>query len=349
MFPRSAGKPQLNQALLPAAKPWQTSGQSTTSATPYGSSSANDGSPKPWETGTTQTAGDGEAATAGRPWQGATQLAGAPSSALSPYNQNSYGVQSSMYGGQMGGSPMYGRPTGAYGNTYGNSGAYGSTYGNTYGSSMYGSSPYGTGGTYGSGMYGGASSMYGSSPYGGSSMYNNSSMYGGGMGGGMYGGGGLYNRGVGSSMGMYNSSYGSGHSGYGIPNGIGAPGQPMQGPPGAPGDMMQPPRTKWQMTLDSLHGLMTFFGRISMLMDENAHAVHFFITALLQMLDRASFLWGEIARFVLRLLGYRKPLDRGGGVPENGKGASVHMPMGPGATGVPRGSGNDLEGVWKGT
>jgi hypothetical protein len=51
--------------------------------------------------------------------------------------------------------------------------------------------------------------------------------------------------------------------------------------------------------------MMHFFGRISFLMDENAHAVHFFITALLQMLDRASFLWGEIARFVLRVLGYK--------------------------------------------
>ena len=57
--------------------------------------------------------------------------------------------------------------------------------------------------------------------------------------------------------------------------------------------------------MHSLHNLMTFFGRISFLMDENAHAVHFFITALLQLLDRASFLWGEVARFVLRILGYK--------------------------------------------
>jgi peroxin-13 len=221
---------------------------------------------------------------------------------------------------------MYGRPAGS---------PYGSTYGNTYGSSMYGSSPYGVGGMYGSGMYGGGS-MYGSSPYS-SSLYNSSSMYG----GGMYGG--LYNRGMGSNMGMYSSPYGSGYSGYGIPNSMGMPGN-LQGPLGAPGNMIQPPRTKWQMTLDSLHGLMTFFGRISMLMDENAHAVHFFITALLQLLDRASFLWGEIARFVLRLLGYRKPLARPGSVGasmgETQKGAVAVVPQ--------RDAVNDLERVWKG-
>lgn len=178
-------------------------------------------------------------------------------------------------------------------------------------------------------------------------MYNSSGMYGiGGMGGGMYGG--MYNRGMGSSVGMYNSPYGSGYSGYGIPSSIGPPGQQMQGPPGGPGAMMQPTRTRWQMTLDSLHGLMTFFGRISMLMDENAHAVHFFITALLQMLDRASFLWGEIARFVLRLLGYRKPLNRPGGVPQGeevSKGAAVWSP---GVPRAPRAAGNDLERVWDG-
>lgn len=31
---------------------------------------------------------------------------------------------------------------------------------------------------------------------------------------------------------------------------------------------------------------MGFFGRLSFLIDENAHAVHFFVSALLQMLDR---------------------------------------------------------------
>lgn len=33
-------------------------------------------------------------------------------------------------------------------------------------------------------------------------------------------------------------------------------------------------------------GIMHFFGRLSFLVDENAHAVHFFVSALLQLLDR---------------------------------------------------------------
>jgi peroxin-13 len=51
---------------------------------------------------------------------------------------------------------------------------------------------------------------------------------------------------------------------------------------------------------------MMFFGRLSFLVDENAHAVHFFITALLQLLDRAGSLYGEIARFILRVIFRRK-------------------------------------------
>ncbi len=51
---------------------------------------------------------------------------------------------------------------------------------------------------------------------------------------------------------------------------------------------------------------MTFFGRLSFLVDENAHAVHFFISALLQLLDRTGSLYGEIARFVLRVIFRRK-------------------------------------------
>jgi hypothetical protein len=36
-------------------------------------------------------------------------------------------------------------------------------------------------------------------------------------------------------------------------------------------------------------------------------AVHFFITALLQLFDRAGCLYAELARFVLRLLGFNPP------------------------------------------
>jgi peroxin-13 len=85
------------------------------------------------------------------------------------------------------------------------------------------------------------------------------------------------------------------------------------GPTGAPPGLPPPHtghRSKWQVFMDMTHNLMHFFGRVSFLMDENAHAVHFFITALLQLLDRASFLWGEVARFVLRILGYKRPVAK---------------------------------------
>ena len=37
-----------------------------------------------------------------------------------------------------------------------------------------------------------------------------------------------------------------------------------------------------------LAGVVHFFGRLSFLVDENAHAMHFFISALLQLLDRCA-------------------------------------------------------------
>ncbi len=42
----------------------------------------------------------------------------------------------------------------------------------------------------------------------------------------------------------------------------------------------------WQHMLRAVGGIMRFFGRLSFLVDENAHAVHFFVSALLQLLDR---------------------------------------------------------------
>ena len=47
----------------------------------------------------------------------------------------------------------------------------------------------------------------------------------------------------------------------------------------------QPP-SAWQHMLHVVGGVMHFFGRLSFLVDENAHAVHFFVSALLQLLDR---------------------------------------------------------------
>jgi peroxin-13 len=38
--------------------------------------------------------------------------------------------------------------------------------------------------------------------------------------------------------------------------------------------------------LHAVGGVVHFFGRLSFLVDENAHAMHFFISALLQLLDR---------------------------------------------------------------
>lgn len=38
--------------------------------------------------------------------------------------------------------------------------------------------------------------------------------------------------------------------------------------------------------LQGMSNVVGFFGRLSFLVDENAHAFHFFITSLLQLLDR---------------------------------------------------------------
>eukprot|EP00892_Ulva_mutabilis_P012575 jgi/Ulvmu1/9690/UM055_0028.1 len=106
----------------------------------------------------------------------------------------------------------------------------------------------------------------------------------------------------------------------GVPPGMPPTGHPP-GAPGQPGNLLEGAKSKWQVFMQSLNNLMHFFGRISFLMDENAHAVHFFITALLQLLDRASFLWGEVARFVLRILGYKFALGRRGSQTNMGKAA----------------------------
>lgn len=240
-----------------------------------------------------------------------------------------YGMQSDPYN-----QPMYGRPM--YGSAPYNSSYPGTTYNGPYGGG------YGAGGMYGS-SYGGG--MYNNS----SSMYNSTGMYGnasrGGMGG--YGAGGY---GVGGySGGAYGSGGYGGYGGYGyngvagVPPGMPPPGHPPGGP-GQPGNLLEGAKSKWQVFMQSLHNLMNFFGRISFLMDENAHAVHFFITALLQLLDRASFLWGEVARFVLRVLGYKFSLGRAasqGGLakPADGKVAD--------AAPAPQGAAA-LESAWSG-
>uniref|UniRef100_A0A2C9UU05 Peroxin-13 n=1 Tax=Manihot esculenta TaxID=3983 RepID=A0A2C9UU05_MANES len=54
-----------------------------------------------------------------------------------------------------------------------------------------------------------------------------------------------------------------------------------------------------------MQGVVNFFGRISILIDQNTQAFHMFMTALLQLFDRTGLLYGELARFVLRLLGIK--------------------------------------------
>ncbi|CAD7705205.1 unnamed protein product [Ostreobium quekettii] len=147
-------------------------------------------------------------------------------------------------------------------------------------------------GSYGNRFYGGAYGSYGTG-YGGY--------------GGAYGGYGGYQRGYGSTYG----GFGGGYAGYGSPYqpslgfGIGPYGAsgPMQpGPPVAPGEGHT---HSWQVFLQGLHRVVEFFGRVSFLVDENAQALHFFISALLQLLDRAGSLYGELARYILRLLGWK--------------------------------------------
>ncbi|KAL5576223.1 hypothetical protein UlMin_017922 [Ulmus minor] len=184
-------------------------------------------------------------------------------------------------------------PTRPWEQNYGTSGygGYGSTmnYNSGYGSGMYGGSYGGVGGgLYGGGMYG--NSMYNRGGYGG--LNGSSSMYGGGM----------YNSGLGGPMGGY------GGMGMGMGMGMGGsygaedPNNPY-GPPSAPPGF-------WISALQVLQGVVNFFGRISILIDQNTQAVHFFMTALLQLFDRSGMLYGELARFVLRLLGIKSKNKR---------------------------------------
>lgn len=62
---------------------------------------------------------------------------------------------------------------------------------------------------------------------------------------------------------------------------VGLAGAPYGGPEGPPA-----PPSAWQAMLHTIGGVVHFFGRLSFLVDENAHAVHFFVQALLQLLDR---------------------------------------------------------------
>ncbi len=60
-----------------------------------------------------------------------------------------------------------------------------------------------------------------------------------------------------------------------------------------PGGGLPRPPGAWETVLRSLHGVMSVFGRITMLVDENTYAVNFFIQALLQLLDRHAAACGS--------------------------------------------------------
>ena len=93
---------------------------------------------------------------------------------------------------------------------------------------------------------------------------------------------------------------GYGRGGMGMGYGMGDPNVPPPQPPAA-----------WQRFLHAMGNVMGFFGRIAMLVDENTQAVHFFISALLQMVDRAGSLYSELVRFILRVLGFKTVPPKG--------------------------------------
>ncbi|XP_043719805.1 peroxisomal membrane protein 13-like isoform X7 [Telopea speciosissima] len=146
----------------------------------------------------------------------------------------------------------------------------------------------------------------------------------GGYGSGTYGGSGMY------GGGMHNGGYGGPMGGYGV--GMGGPygGQDPNNPFGAPPS----PPGFWISFLRVMQGVVTCFGRISILIDQNTQAFHMFMTALLQLFDRSGMLYGELARFVLRLLGIRT------------KPRKVHPPGSEGLQGPhhPHGGQNYIEG-----
>ena len=131
-----------------------------------------------------------------------------------------------------------------------------------------------------------------------------------------------YNFGAGYGMygntGMYSTAYGPYPNLGGYQDSLYTrqyPGQ-FSSMGGSPGGFMPPNNpdgvqryggysSAWEAMLGGIGGIVHFFGRLSFLVDENAHAIHFFMTALLQLLDRIGYLYGELARFVLRILGLR--------------------------------------------
>ncbi|XP_019178432.1 PREDICTED: peroxisomal membrane protein 13 isoform X2 [Ipomoea nil] len=196
-----------------------------------------------------------------------------------------------------------------YGSTYGGYGS-GLNYNSGYGMGMSSYGGYGSGGMYGGGLYG--NNMY-RGGYGG--LY-------GANGGGMYGGG-MYNSGLGGQMGGYGMGMGMGMGG---PYGEQDPNNPFGAPSSPPGF--------WVSLMRVMQGVVTFFGRVAILIDQNTQAFHMFMTALLQVCDRSGLLYGELAAFVLRILGVKRRPKK------------VHHPGAQGLPGPhnPHGNQNFIEG-----
>ncbi|XAR58803.1 hypothetical protein NMG60_11014351 [Bertholletia excelsa] len=233
---------------------------------------ANSPPPKPWE-----QAGSSSGPTPFKPpspgsTSGVVEASGTakPGEIVSSADRNTSVNRNTL------GRPVPNRPweQQTYGSTYGGYGS-GLNYNSGYGTGLYGGSYGGIGGSYGGGLYG-------------------NSMFRGGY-GGLYGGSGMY------GGGMYNGGFGGPVGGYGMgmggPYGNQDPNNPFGGPPSPPGF--------WISFLRVMEGVVGFFGRIAILIDQNTQAFHMFITALLQLFDRSGLLYGELARFVLRLLGIR--------------------------------------------
>ncbi|RDX76154.1 Protein NLP8, partial [Mucuna pruriens] len=238
------------------------------------SSGTNSPPPKPWEqAGSSSGSAPFRPASAGNT-SDVVEASGTakPGEIVSSSDRNATVNRNSL------GRPVPARP---WEQNYGNSsyGGYGSTSALNY-NSGYGSGMYGSYGGLGGGMYGGGG-VYGNSMYRGGygGLYGSSGMYGGGM----------YNSGFGGPMG----GYGMGGGPYGEQD----PNNPFGGPPSPPGI--------WISVLRVMQGVVNFFGRISILIDQNTQAFHLFMTALLQLFDRSGLLYGELARFALRLLGIR--------------------------------------------
>uniref|UniRef100_A0ACD6A8J9 Uncharacterized protein n=2 Tax=Avena sativa TaxID=4498 RepID=A0ACD6A8J9_AVESA len=191
-------------------------------------------------------------------------------------------------------------------------------FGNTYGG--YGASTYNSYGGFSGAYSTGASGLYGNNMYSG---------HGGGYGGsygssGMYGGS-MYNNGMGNpyggmGMGPYNQG----------PNSFGPP---------------APPPGFWVSFLRVMHGIVNFSGRVAFLISQNTQAFHMFITALLQLCAKSGMLYGELARFTLRLLGIKTKPKKG-----RIQGAEAPSLKGPGQqfAEAPKASSNSWENVWSG-